>query len=320
MAAPTELLARVQAGDPLALSRLCRRVEEGAASAALIDALHGQPRAHVVGITGSPGAGKSTLVARLITAFRKQGERVGVVAVDPTSPFTGGAVLGDRIRMQEHALDPEVFIRSLASRGLPGGLAPASEEVVLALSLWGAGVVLLETVGVGQAELEVMGLVDSVLVVLAPGMGDSVQAAKAGILEVADLLLVNKSDRPEAARTLGELEGMLALGKIITDSTWSVELLACAAEDGTGTEEVFSALLRHRAWLATAPGRQRQLGRAQQRVLRRLERTLLSAFEQEHDGLLASLSREVSSGQLTLTAATARLQSQLGPRKGDDEE
>jgi LAO/AO transport system kinase len=339
MAASSQLLARVQAGDPLSLSRLCRRLEEGVADPAQVEALYGHPRAHVIGVTGSPGAGKSTLVSRLITAFRRRGERVGVVAVDPTSPFTGGAVLGDRIRMQEHTEDSEVFVRSLATRGLSGGLSPATEEVVLALSLWGAGLVLVETVGVGQAELDVMDLADTLLVVVAPGMGDDVQAAKAGILEVADLLVVNKSDRPEAARTVAELQTMLALGKVTSssatvaghrpsatldsagqgDGSWSIELHACAAEDGTGVTELVTALLRHRAWLDTAPGKERRLQRAERRVRRRLERVLVGAFEEVHAGLLTSLSRQVSSGGVTLAAASARVRDCVATEPGAEE-
>jgi LAO/AO transport system kinase len=264
---------------------------------------------------------------------------VGVVAVDPTSPFSGGAVLGDRIRMQEHTEDSEVFVRSLATRGLSGGLSPATEEVVLALSLWGAGVVLVETVGVGQAEVEVMDLADTVLVVVAPGMGDDVQAAKAGILEVADVLVVNKSDRPEAARTLAELRSMLALGRVTSssatvaghggqatvdsadasDGSWSTELLCCAAEDGTGVTELVESLLRHRAWLKTPPGAERRLQRAERRVQRRLERVLVGAFEEVHGGLLSSLSRQVSSGRLTLALASARVRDCFTTEPGAEE-
>lgn len=213
MSDEAQLLSQVQAGEPRALSRLCRRIEEGVVSEATLDALFAtQPKPWLIGITGSPGAGKSTLVSRLVTAYRARQQRVGVVAVDPTSPFSGGALLGDRIRMQEHLADPDVFVRSLATRGAQGGLAAASFDCALAMGLWGAQIVFLETVGVGQAELDVMEASDTIVVVLAPGMGDDVQAQKAGILEIADLLVVNKADLPGAERTFAELQAMLSLG------------------------------------------------------------------------------------------------------------
>src|SRR5690349_18874511 len=209
-----QLCARLLAGDVPAVARACRIVDERwPGHLELLQALYPHTaRAWLVGVTGSPGVGKSTLVSRLIEHFRAKGQRVGVVAVDPTSPFSGGAILGDRIRMQQHFADPEVFIRSLATRGALGGLSRSAADVVRAADAWGAHVVLVETVGVGQDELEVTRTVDTTLVVMAPGMGDDVQAIKVGILECADVFAVNKSDREGADATVRDLELMIALG------------------------------------------------------------------------------------------------------------
>src|ERR1700746_2935031 len=170
-------------------------------------------RARVIGLTGAPGVGKSTVTAALVGTYRARDVKVGVLAVDPTSPFSGGALLGDRVRMQDHATDPGVFIRSMASRGHLGGLAAATPQALRVLDAAGFGAVLIETVGVGQAELEIASLADTTIVLVAPGMGDAIQAAKAGILEVADVFAVNKADRPQAQQTVRDLRNMIALGR-----------------------------------------------------------------------------------------------------------
>lgn len=208
------LAAKVIAGDPRALARVCRLVDDGVGEYRTIlkDLFPHTGRAWTVGITGTPGAGKSTLTDKLVAALRSQGKRVAVIAIDPTSPFSGGAILGDRIRMQQHFEDPGVFIRSLATRGALGGLSRSAADVVRVADAWGADVVLVETVGVGQDELEVTRTVDTTLVVMAPGMGDDVQAIKAGILECADVFAVNKSDREGADATVRDLELMISLG------------------------------------------------------------------------------------------------------------
>lgn len=209
-----ELLTRFQRGDRRALARAISWVENGAPeSAGLIRATYPQTgRAHVVGITGPPGAGKSTLVDRLAGQYRRMGRSVGIIAVDPTSPFTGGAILGDRIRMQRTLADPGVFMRSLASRGHLGGISLATGDVVGLMDAFGFAVVLVETVGAGQSEVEIMGLAHTTCVVLIPGMGDDIQAIKAGILEIGDLFAVNKADRDGADRAVTEIEMMLDLG------------------------------------------------------------------------------------------------------------
>jgi LAO/AO transport system kinase len=208
------LAARVIASDTRALARVCRLVDDavGDYRTILKELFPHTGRAFTIGITGTPGAGKSTLTDKLIGSFRQSDKRVAVVAIDPTSPFSGGAILGDRIRMQQHFTDPGVFIRSLATRGTLGGLSRSAADVIRVVDAWGADVVLVETVGVGQDELEVTRTVDTTLVVMAPGMGDDVQAVKAGILECADVFAVNKADREGADATIRDLELMIALG------------------------------------------------------------------------------------------------------------
>jgi len=209
-----DLVARAREGQPRAVARLISYVEDGAPVMREVTAALAPyaGRAHVVGLTGSPGVGKSTTTSALVAEYRARGLRVGVLAVDPSSPFSGGALLGDRVRMQEHATDPGVFIRSMASRGHLGGLAWATPQAVRVLDAAGFDVVIVETVGVGQSEVEVAGAADTTLVLLAPGMGDGVQAAKAGILEIGDIFVVNKADRDGAEATLRELRHMITLG------------------------------------------------------------------------------------------------------------
>ena len=202
----------------------------------------------VVGLTGAPGVGKSTSTSALVAAYRRRGLRVGVLAVDPSSPFSGGALLGDRIRMQEHATDEGVFIRSMASRGQLGGLSLATPQAVRVLSAAGCDIVLIETVGVGQAEVEVAALADTTVVLLAPGMGDGIQAAKAGILEIADLLVVNKADRDGAQALARDLRHMLAL---TVPGGWTVPVIQTVASRGDGVDAVREAVEQHGAWLAS---------------------------------------------------------------------
>jgi LAO/AO transport system kinase len=204
-------------------------------------------RAHVVGLTGPPGVGKSTSTSALVTALRRRGRRVGVLAVDPSSPFSGGALLGDRVRMGEHATDEGVFIRSMASRGHLGGLAWSTPQALRVLDAAGCDVVLVETVGVGQSEVEVVALADTTVVLLAPGMGDGVQAAKAGILEVADVLAVNKADRPGARKTVRDLEYAIAMSE--DDRGWQRPVVSTVAVRDEGVDDLVAALDAHRAWL-----------------------------------------------------------------------
>jgi LAO/AO transport system kinase len=245
------LADRVLAGDVRSAARLIRRVDDGDPGA--VDAMKRlyphTGRAVVIGLTGAPGAGKSTLVDHLIAHFRAEGKTVGVVAVDPTSPFTGGAILGDRIRMTRHATDPGVFIRSLATRGALGGLSRSTAQTVAVMDAMGRDIVLVETVGVGQDEVEVMRLADTTVVIVVPGMGDDVQAIKAGILEIAQVFVVNKADREGANRTAADLEQMMTLTPL-PPGAWKPPVLLAEATRGVGIPEIVQAVFRHREWLA----------------------------------------------------------------------
>jgi LAO/AO transport system kinase len=208
-------------------------------------------RAQIVGITGSPGVGKSTCTSVLVGELRKEGRRVGVLAVDPSSPFSGGALLGDRVRMQDHALDRDVYIRSMASRGHLGGLAWTTPQALRVLDAAGCDVILVETVGVGQSEVEIAGLADTTLVLLAPGMGDGIQAAKAGILEIGDIYVVNKADRDGADEVRRDLRSMLALAER-PDDAWRPPIVKTVAAKAQGLDEVAREIARHHAWLESS--------------------------------------------------------------------
>src|SRR3954471_2965036 len=270
-----DLISRARHADPRAVARLISFVESDSPLLREVAAgLAGTaPRAHVIGLTGSPGVGKSTTTNALVRGLRARGDRVGVLAVDPSSPFTGGALLGDRIRMHDHTLDPGVFIRSMATRGHLGGLAWATPQAVRVLDGAGFDVVVVETVGVGQSEVEIAGLADVTVVLLAPGMGDSVQTAKAGILEVADLFVVNKADRDGAQNTVRDLRHMISLGMPDGPRTpgepplWRPPVLTTVASDGQGIDELLAELDRHREWAAsTGELRERRVRRARREI------------------------------------------------------
>ncbi len=306
MTASPTLAERVLSGDVRAAARLMRDLDDRmpGAEAALRALFPRTGRAYVVGLTGSPGAGKSSLTDRLIARYRAEGKTVGVVAVDPTSPFTGGAILGDRIRMQDHALDPGVFIRSLATRGHLGGLSRSTSEVVQVLDAMGKDVVIVETVGVGQDEIEVASLAHTVVVVSVPGLGDDVQAIKAGVLEIADVFAVNKADREGADRTVRDLRMMLELRRTVSarprehdavhrfsgegapapdapTADWEPPIVSTVAVRDEGVAELVRAIDAHRAHLeATGQRRVRESARARAAFVALLrERLLAGALE-----------------------------------------
>ncbi len=302
---------RAAGGDPRAVARLISLVESESPLLREITAALA-PRAgnaYVVGLTGAPGAGKSTLTSALVRAARAAGKRVGVLAVDPSSPFSGGALLGDRVRMQEHATDPEVFIRSMGSRGRLGGLARATPQAVRVLDVAGCELVLVETVGVGQSEVEVAALADTTLVLLAPGMGDGVQAAKAGVLEIGDVYVVNKADRDGADATVRELGSMLALGPRREPGQWRPPVVKTVAPRDEGVPDLVAAIERHRAHLAASGGLE---GRRRQRAAAEVEAIAVAALRDrlraaDGEARLAALARRALAGELDPYAAADEL-------------
>lgn len=267
----SDISGLVKAGDKRALARLISWVENGDARlrSVLMELGPAGTSTRVIGLTGAPGAGKSTVTSALVRAFRArvgeggQRSRVAVLAVDPSSPFTGGALLGDRVRMQEHATDDGVFIRSMGSRGQLGGLAAATPRAIRVLAAAGYEVILVETVGVGQAEVEIASAADTTAVLVVPGMGDSVQAAKAGLLEVADVLVVNKADRPDTHATLRDLRHMVSLAR----AEWKPPIVPTVGTTGEGVDDLVAALDKHEAWLESSGERaRRRLARARDEV------------------------------------------------------
>ena len=261
-----DLIAGARAGQPRAIARLISRIENDAPDVPSImrELSSTAGHAHVIGVTGSPGVGKSTSTSALVTAYREQGKRVGVLAVDPSSPFSGGALLGDRVRMQAHATDEGVFIRSMASRGHLGGLAATTPQVLRVLDAAGFDVTIIETVGVGQSEIEIAATADTSLVLLAPGLGDGIQAAKAGILEIGDIFVVNKADRDGADSTVREIRHMIDLG---VRGGWQPPVLKTVASRHEGLTELVAEIDRHRAWLDESGEREaRRLRRTQDEI------------------------------------------------------
>jgi len=303
----SELGARIIAGDMRAAARAMRHVDDRVSGhlELLKEIFPSTGKAFIVGVTGNPGAGKSTLTDRLVERYRAGGRKVGVICVDPSSPYSGGAILGDRIRMTRHATDPGVFIRSVATRGHLGGLSRSARDMVRVLDAYGCDVVIVETVGVGQDELEITRTAHSTLVVMAPGMGDEVQAIKAGILETADVFAVNKADRDGADSTMRDLELMIALGtetmvavgktrghvvhggaKVdvipegpgTTEQHWTPPILKCIATKAEGIVELVDALDRHKVWLdGTEAGRARRHLRLAEELRETLRETLIEA-------------------------------------------
>ncbi len=290
-------LDRVRAGDTRALARLISLVEDESprVRSVIRELLPATGGARIIGLTGSPGVGKSTVTGALVGAFRAAGGRVAVLAVDPTSPFTGGALLGDRVRMQQHATDEAVFIRSMATRGHLGGLAASTPQAIRILDAAGFELIIIETVGVGQAEVAIASLADSVVVLLAPGMGDAIQAAKAGILEVADMFVVNKADKPDTQQVVRDLRNMLALADRKTDD-WKPPIITTVAMKGEGIEELVSSLDAHWSWLnSSGELAQRRQARAREEITALAFAALRGRLSA---GRVDALARQVADGSL----------------------
>jgi LAO/AO transport system kinase len=304
------LVARAREGDARSVARLISLVED--ASPLLREVMAGlAPHAgssHIVGITGSPGVGKSTSTSALVTALRKADKRVGVLAVDPSSPFSGGALLGDRVRMQDHALDPDVYIRSMASRGHLGGLSWAAPQALRVLDAAGCDVILVETVGVGQSEVEIAGMADTTMVLIAPGMGDGIQAAKAGILEIGDIYVINKSDRDGADQVRRELRSMLALAER-PEGSWKQPIVKTVASKGEGVDEVVEAIDAHHDWLVEHDELdKRRLRRARDEIEAIAVTSLREQWRDVHERTeLDGLAEQVVAGETDPYAAADRL-------------
>ena len=275
---PQQLVDALRGGDRGALARAVSLIEQGGSAAREIGRLAYPFGGHTytVGLTGAPGSGKSTLTSGIIGELRGRGDKVAVLAIDPSSPFTGGAILGDRVRMQDHALDDGVFIRSMATRGHLGGLALATPQAIRVLDAAGAPWVLLETVGVGQVEVEVAGTADTTVVVVNPGWGDAVQANKAGLLEIADVFVINKADRDGVDETRRDLDTMLDLGELREDQ-WRPPIVTSVASRAEGIVEIWEAVLRHRAYLESGGGLER---RRSARLLDELRTIVARSLEQ----------------------------------------
>ena len=309
------LVAQARDGRPRAVARLISLVEDAHPALREVMAALAPHTGHarIVGLTGSPGVGKSTTTSAIVRALRAKGERVGVLAVDPSSPFSGGALLGDRIRMQEHALDPGVYIRSMASRGHLGGLSWSTPQAMRVLDAAGCDDVLIETVGVGQSEVEIASHADTTVVLLAPGMGDGIQAAKAGILEIGDIFVVNKADRDGADATVRDLRHMISLGERHEAGDWRPPVIRCIASTGDGIDELVTALDEHLDWARrTGALRRRRVGRAANEIETIAVTTLRERIGDLRDGRrIAELAERVVEGVTDPYAAADSLLADL---------
>jgi GTPase len=276
MASTDQLIQALLRGETKALSRAISLVENRDPRAQeILKEIYSRGREiPLIGITGPAGVGKSSLVDRLVSVYRANGKKVGVIAVDPSSPFSGGAILGDRIRMQQHGTDPDVFIRSMATRGKLGGIAAATFDVIDLMNAAGKDVVLVETVGVGQDEIDIVKIVNTTVVVLMPGLGDEVQAMKAGLMEIADLLVINKADRPDAEKMDMELQSTISYFQTPAEDSWRPRILKTQATNNIGIEELYSVIQEHSGFLKTS-------GKLHNKILLQSRQRLIDALESE---------------------------------------
>jgi LAO/AO transport system kinase len=310
-----DLVERVCAGERRAIARMLSRAEAGSAEAReALDVIYRRTgRAHVVGITGVPGSGKSTLVAKLAAAVLKTRRKIGIIAVDPSSPFSGGSILGDRIRMGEVAADPSVFIRSMATRGALGGLARGTLDAVDILDAAGYDMVVIETVGVGQDEVDVVRATHTTVVVSAPGLGDDIQAIKAGLLEIADVHAVSKGDRPEADKTVSDLKFMLGLGLPAAGLRRSVPVVKTCAPKEEGIAELLAAIDAHRQYLiSSGEYEQRCQAIRERRMLKAAEHVLHDEFERHREGRMAGLLAQLATARISPQTAARQLLAHIG--------
>lgn len=311
-----DLVDAVCAGEPRAVARILSRAESGQLEArAALDLIYRRTgRSHVVGITGVPGSGKSTLVAKLAVEILKSGRKIGIIAVDPSSPFSGGSILGDRIRMGEVSGDPNVFVRSMATRGALGGLARGTLEAVDIMDAAGYQLIIVETVGVGQDEVDVVRAAHTTVVVSAPGLGDDIQAIKAGILEIADVHVVSKGDKPEADKTVSDLKTMLGLGLALKrGSERAMPVLKTSSRTGEGIAELVAAIDAHRAYLrSSGEYEQRRQWIRERRMLKAAEQILHDEFERHRQGRMAPLLAELATGQISPRTAARHLLAHIG--------
>jgi len=306
---------RIRAGELRALARAISAIEDHAPeSVELLKALFPHSgKARVIGLTGAPGSGKSTLVDQLAREYRKLGRTIGIIAVDPTSPYTGGAILGDRIRMQAHHADSGIYIRSMATRGFLGGLARATADVATVLDASGKDLILVETVGVGQDEVDIVRLADATIVILVPGMGDDVQTIKAGIMEIADIFVINKSDREGAERVEREIRAMQTLAT--RPDKWSPPIVKTVATEGTGIPELVAAIAEHEQYLVRENlALKKKIGNWRERLVEMLRESLLERVlrEQMSDGQVAKYAAEVAEGKRDPYSLVEEIVSRLG--------
>ena len=310
-----DLVPGVLAGEVRSIARLLTRAESGVEEARIaLDAIFGHAgRAHIVGITGVPGSGKSTLVAKLAAAIRRSGRKVAIVAIDPSSPFTGGSILGDRIRMGELAGDAGVYVRSMATRGALGGLARGTLEAVDVLDAAGYDLVIIETVGVGQDEVEVARAAHTTVVISAPGLGDDIQAIKAGILEIADVHVVSKCDKPDAGKAIADLKNMLALGLSLSRrARWQIPVVPTSSQRDEGIAELLAAIDSHWTSLEeTGEIATRRVQINERRLLKAGEEILRDQFVRNRDGKIGALVTELNARALSPHRAAERLLADL---------